>query len=94
MTQDCPEVFPKLFIYCIRRQPLLRTITPKLDDGYGALGIKAKLWDLGRIEADLSYRHREVDDFFVSSSFKDKRDLSTWGFTPKYILEKPLWTFE
>jgi len=65
----------------------------KTDDGYGALGVKAKLWDLGRIEADLSYRHREVEDFFVSYNFKDKRNLSTWGVTPKYILEKPLWNF-
>ena len=65
----------------------------KTDDGYGVLGVKAKLWDLGRIEADLSYRHREVEDFFVSYNFKDKRDLSTWGVTPKYILEKRLWNF-
>ncbi|MGA2319007.1 MAG: TonB-dependent receptor [Thermodesulfobacteriota bacterium] len=63
------------------------------DDGYGDLGVKAKLWNLGRIEADLSYRHREVDDFFVSYSFKDQRYISTWGFTPKYILEKSLWNF-
>jgi len=63
------------------------------DDGYGDLGVKAKLGDLGRIEADLSYRHREVDDFFVSYSFKDERDISTWGFTPRYILEKNLWKF-
>jgi len=63
------------------------------DDGYGVLGVKAKLWDLGRIEADFSYRHREVEDFFVSYNFKDKRDLSTWGVTPKYILEKRLWNF-
>jgi iron complex outermembrane recepter protein len=63
------------------------------NDGYGVLGIKAKLWDFGRIEADLSYRQREVDDFYVSYVFKDKRNLSTWGLTPKYILEAPLWTF-
>jgi iron complex outermembrane receptor protein len=63
------------------------------DDGYGVLGIKAKLWDFGRIEADLSYRHREVDDLYVSYVFKDKRNLSTWALTPKYILEAPLWTF-
>ena len=63
------------------------------DDGYGVLGVKAKLWDFGRIEADLSYRHREVEDFFVSSSFKDQRNISTWAFTPRYILEKNLWNF-
>jgi iron complex outermembrane receptor protein len=35
-----------------------------------------------------------VSNSFLSSlptsSFKDRRNLSTWGFTPKYILEKPL----
>ena len=65
----------------------------KTDDGYGVLGMKAKLWDFGRIEADVSYRHREVDDFFVSESYKAQNYISTWGFTPKYILEKNLWNF-
>ncbi|HXX35382.1 MAG TPA: TonB-dependent receptor [Thermodesulfobacteriota bacterium] len=63
------------------------------NDMYGVLGIKARLWDFGRIEADLSYRLREVDDFYVSYVFKDKRNLNTWGLTPRYILEAPLWTF-
>ncbi len=76
-----------------RRATLAPDDHAETDDGYGVLGVKAKLWDLGRIEADLSYRHREVDDFFVSFNFKDKRDLSTWGVTPKYILEKRLWNF-
>ena len=67
--------------------------TAETDDAYGVLGIKAKLWDFGRIEADLSYRHREVDDLFVSADFEDRRNLSTWGVTPKYILEKRLWIF-
>jgi iron complex outermembrane receptor protein len=62
-------------------------------DGYGVLGIKAKLWDFGRIEAEVSYRHREVDSFFVSESYKDQDYITTWGFTPKYILEKNLWNF-
>jgi iron complex outermembrane recepter protein len=66
------------------------------DDEYGALGIKAKLWDLGRIEADVSFRTREVgvsyfySDPFISSTYKERINLSTWGFTPKYVLEKSL----
>ena len=63
------------------------------DDGYAALGMKAKLWNFGRIEAALSYRHREVADSFLSFSFEDKRNVNTWGFTPKYIFENPLWIF-
>ncbi len=64
------------------------------DDGFMALGMKANWKELGRLEAHLSYRHREVSNFFLSSlpvsSFKDRRNLSTWGLTPQYILEKPL----
>jgi iron complex outermembrane receptor protein len=77
------------------------TLTPdnqaKTDDGYGDLGAKVKIWDIGRIEVNLSYRDQEVknilnfpSDFYT---YKDKRDINTWGFTPKGILEKPLWIF-
>jgi iron complex outermembrane receptor protein len=63
------------------------------DDGYGSLGVKARLWDWGRFEADLSYQQREVADRFYFFSFEDQRSLKTWAFTPRYILEKPLLTF-
>jgi iron complex outermembrane receptor protein len=77
------------------------TLTPnnqaKTDDGYGDLGAKVKLWDIGRIEVGLSYRDREVKnildfplDFYT---YKDNRSINTWGFTPRGILEKPLWNF-
>jgi len=65
------------------------------DDGYGALGLKARFGKLGRVEAELSYRHREVSTFLFDPlsqpSFDDRRNLTTWGFTPRYILEKPVW---
>jgi iron complex outermembrane receptor protein len=63
------------------------------DDGFAVLGMKAKLWDFGRIETDLSYRHRELADFFFISPFKDKRNSNTLGVTPKYILNKPVFSF-
>lgn len=63
------------------------------EDGFGAFGIKAKLWEMGRIESNLSYRHREVLSHFPSFSFKSKTNVNTWGFTPKYILEKPIGSF-
>jgi len=89
--QGLPGGLPKA-IYEVDRQA---TIAPddkaKTDDWYLALGTKAKLWDLGRLEMNLSYRGRDVKDLFVSYSFNDKRNLSTWGVTPRYILEKPLW---
>ncbi len=65
------------------------------DDMYGALGMNARLEDLGRIEAEISYRHREGSTFFFDTSsqpsFDDRRNLTTWGFTPRYFLEVPVW---
>ena len=63
------------------------------EDGFGLFGVKAKLGDLGRVETDLSYRHREGADSFLSYSFKSKTNVNTWGFTPRYILQAPLWKF-
>ena len=86
-----PGGLPKA-IYEVDRQA---TTAPddkaKTDDSYLALGGKAKFGDLGRFEMNLSYRDRQVRDFFRSFSFEDKRTLHTWGVTPRYILEKPLW---
>jgi iron complex outermembrane receptor protein len=76
-----------------RRATLHPDDEAEADDGYGSLGIKAKFWDLGQIEADCSYRNRKVDDSFPSFSFRDKRNLITWGVTPRYILEKSLGKF-
>ena len=89
-----PGGLPENIYRLHRRATLAPDDHAETDDGYGVLGVKTKLWDLGRIEAELSYRHREVDDFFASFNFKDKRDLTTWGVTPKYILEKRLWNFQ
>jgi iron complex outermembrane receptor protein len=63
------------------------------EDGFGLFGVKAQLGDLGRVETDLSYRHREGADSFLSYSFKSKTNVNTWGFTPRYILQAPLWKF-
>ncbi len=76
-----------------RRTTLHPDDRAETDDEYLGLGVKAKLGNLGRIEADLSYRDREVASFFPSFFFEDKRNLNTWGLTPRYILETPLGTF-
>jgi iron complex outermembrane receptor protein len=73
-----------------RKSTLRPNDKAQTDDVYGLLGVKAKLWDMGRVEADFSYRHRKVDDSFPSFFFEDERRLGTWGLTPRYILEKPL----
>jgi iron complex outermembrane receptor protein len=89
--QGLPGALPKAIYQVDRRATIALDDKAKTDDWYLALGAKAKLWDFGRLEMDLSYRDRNVKDLFRSFSFNDKRDLSTWGVTPRYILEKPLW---
>lgn len=68
------------------------------EDGYGAVGIKIRLWDWGRVETDFSYRHRTVENFLDYPSFFytywDERRLETLGITPKYILDRSLWIFK
>jgi iron complex outermembrane receptor protein len=89
--QGLPGALPKAIYEVNRRATLAPDDKAKTEDWYLALGTKANLWDFGRWEMDLSYRDRNVKDFFRSFSFEDKRNLSTWGVTPRYILEKPLW---
>jgi len=88
--QGLPGGIPKTLLEEDRRATLSPEDKAETDDGYLDFGMKAGLWDVGRIEADLSYRERQVEDFFHSYSFEDERNLRTWGFTPRYILEKPI----
>jgi iron complex outermembrane receptor protein len=76
-----------------RRSPRYPYDKAETDDGFGSFGVKAKLWEMGRTELDISYRHREVMSYFPSFSFESKTNTNTWGLTPKYILEKPIWSF-
>jgi iron complex outermembrane receptor protein len=89
--QGLPGGLPKAIYEVDRRATLAPDDKATTDDWYLALAAKAKLWDAGRFEMDLSYRDRDVKDFFRSFSFNDKRNLTTWGVTPRYILEKPVW---
>ena len=89
-----PGALPKAIYKVDRRATIAPDDKAKTDDWYLALGTKAKLWDFGRLEMNLSYREtRSKGRSFESFSFNDKRNLSTWGVTPRYILEKPLWIF-
>lgn len=89
-----PGALPQLLYEHDRRRALNPNDKAETEDSFLTFGIKGNWKEIGRIEADLSYRHREVTNSFLSSlpvfSFKDRRNLSTWGFTPKYILEKPI----
>jgi iron complex outermembrane receptor protein len=88
-----PGPLPKAIYEVDRQATLAPNDNAKTDDWFLALGTKAKLGDLGRFEMNLSYRNRQVKDLFQSYLFEDKRNLSTWAVTPRYILEKPVWTF-
>ena len=85
-----PGALPRLLYENDRRITLKPDDKAETEDGFLTFGVRANLKEAGRIETDLSYRHREVTNSFLSSlptsSFKDRRNLSTWGFTPKYIL--------
>ncbi len=86
-----PGALPRGVLEVDRKATTAPDDKAKTNDGYVALGAKARLWDLGRLEMNLTYRNREVNDLFRSFSFEDKRILGTWGVTPRFILEKPLW---
>jgi iron complex outermembrane receptor protein len=91
--QGLPGPLPKAIYDVDRTATLAPNDHAKTDDWYLALGTKAKFGDWGRFEMNLSYRDREVNDFFIASFFVDNRSLTTWAVTPRYILEKPIWTF-
>jgi iron complex outermembrane receptor protein len=88
-----PGGLPKALYAVDRRATRAPDDQAKTDDGYLALGTKAAFGDFGRFEMNLSYRTREVTDLFRSYFFEDKRNLNTWGVSPRYILERPLWIF-
>lgn len=85
-----PGGLPRAIYKLDKRATIAPDDKAETEDWYSALGMKVKLNDFGRIDASFSYRHREVSDFFTSFSFRDRRNLITWGFTPKWILEKSL----
>jgi len=90
--QGLPGDVPQNIFLAYRRATLAPDDKAITNDWYLLLGTKANLWDFGRLEMDVSYRDRGVADFYRSFEYDDKRDLSTWGVTPRYILEKPVWT--
>jgi len=53
-------------------------------DQYVNLGGNWDMGEYGRIVADVSYRDREGEDDFISSSSATERELQTFSFTPRY----------
>ncbi len=85
-----PGALPESLYKKDRRTTLFPDDRAETEDGFITLGTKVNLREIGRIEGDLSYRHREVYSIFRSFFYEDKKNLTTWGFTPKYIFEKTI----
>ncbi len=85
-----PGALPQLLYHIDRKTTLNPADKAETDDGYLFLEAKMDFKEMGRIETDLSYRHRKVHSLFRSFFFEDNKNLSTFGFTPKYVLEKPI----
>ena len=86
--QGLPGGIPETLLEEDRRATLRPEDKAETDDGYLDFGMKARLWDVGRIEADLSYRERQVEDFFRSFSFQDDRKSDNLGLHPKIYPRK------
>jgi len=54
-------------------------------DKYLQLGTDVDLGACGAVEADISYRGRDIGQKFVNSSYISYAETKTWGFTPRYI---------
>ncbi|MGQ9510138.1 MAG: TonB-dependent receptor [Thermodesulfobacteriota bacterium] len=89
-----PGAIPRSLYKEDRRATLKPDDKSETDHDFITFGGKLNFKEMGRIEGDLSWRHREVSNAFLSSlptsSFKERRNLTTWGFTPKYILERSI----
>ncbi len=89
-----PGALPLSIYKYDRRSTLNPDDKAETEDGFLNFGVKLRFNDFSRFEIDLSYRDREVSDSFLSDlpiySFKSRKNLNTWGITPKYILEKPI----
>jgi iron complex outermembrane receptor protein len=59
----------------------------RTEDGYVKLGFDLDLGDCGNIVSDFSYRNREGDTNWVSSSFVQQSMIGTWAILPRYILK-------
>ncbi len=69
-----------------------RTSTSPLDkarteDGYLKLGFDLDLADYGNVVSDFSFRSRDSDTDWISSSFVQRSEIDTWGILPRYILK-------
>lgn len=85
-----PGALPQSLYKQDRRRTLYPNDKAETEDGFITLGTKVNLKEMGRIEGDLSWRHREVNSIFRSFFYEDIKNLTTWGITPKYILEKTI----
>jgi iron complex outermembrane recepter protein len=61
-------------------------------DYYFVLGSKKKIFELGELSVDFSYRRKDTDSFFLTSKLNtQKNKIDTFGITPKYTLDREIY---
>lgn len=60
------------------------------EDGFLNFELRDKITDVLEVNANLSYRHRVVDNYLLSSQNLDHREIDTLSFRPLLILETSL----
>ncbi len=61
------------------------------EDYYTDLELKADFKEKGRLQANVSFRNRDVDAQYFSSAWSNKNHMTTIGITPKYTMDASLW---
>lgn len=65
------------------------------NDQYYLIGVKTDFVSAGVIDMDISYRLKNVDSYFLTSTNPTRKNKAqTFGFTPKYTLEHSLYEHE
>jgi iron complex outermembrane receptor protein len=59
----------------------------RTEDGYLKLGFDLDLGGYGDMASDFSYKRRDSDTDWISSSFVQESKIDTWAILPRYILK-------
>jgi iron complex outermembrane receptor protein len=60
------------------------------EDYYTDLELKADFKERGRLQTNVSFRNRDVDSQYFSSSWSNENHITSVGITPKYTLDTTL----
>ncbi len=63
-------------------------------DGYITFTSDMDFGRFGAVTGDISYRNRTSDYDYAKYTFASESDSKTWSFTPRYILNNPIFDFQ